>query len=240
MPGYILHLTAAKMALDKLQKIDMGFKDSRIQNDFFAGSLLPDTVNDNAQKDQSHFRNPMFHGNMVEYPDLQLFLKKYRSLLKDVSCLGYYFHLYVDRMFFKEYLPQIVIFLNQNHQETLLRKDVQWAYLNRTGQMIPIGDFFSGIWYYGDYTKMNTYLVEQYQLPVKLDIPAVNPGIEEVDYRDLEKVLMELQGYLEVSADKVRELKVFQVEHLLSYLEKVAEKFVVELGLLWNTGSETS
>lgn len=51
---------------------------------------------------------------------------------------------------------------------------------------------------------MNTYLVEQYQLPVTLDIPAVNPGIEEVDYRDLEKVLMELQGYLEVSADKVR------------------------------------
>ncbi|OLR59185.1 hypothetical protein BHF70_05835 [Anaerostipes sp. 494a] len=63
---------------------------------------------------------------------------------------------------------------------------------------------FKEIWYYDDDTKMNTYLVEQYQLPVTLDIPAVNPGIEEVDYRDLEKVLMELQGYLEVSADKVR------------------------------------
>ena len=63
---------------------------------------------------------------------------------------------------------------------------------------------FKEIWYYDDDTKMNTYLVEQYQLPVTLDIPAVNPRIEEVDYRDLEKVLMELQGYLEVSADKVR------------------------------------
>lgn len=226
MPGYILHLTAAKMALDMLQKTNEHFKDSKVQNDFLVGSLLPDAVNSNEEKNDSHFRNPVFHGNMVEYPDLDLFLEKYRKLLSDPSCLGYYFHLYIDRQFFKEYLPSIVAFSNKNGQSVEKKDEVVWVYIKGTKQKIPMKDFFSGRYYYGDYTKMNTYLVEKYRLPLNLNVCVENPGIEEVNYQNIQDVLQELKGYLGTPESAVEELKVFEIESLIDFLDWTTRCFV--------------
>ncbi len=226
MPGYILHLTAARMALDLLQKTNAGFGSPVIQNEFFVGNLLPDTVKNNIEKNKSHFRNPKFRGNMVEYPDLDMFLDKYRYLLGNISCLGYYFHLYIDRRFFKNYLPQIVVFTDENGQEKEKREEIVWAELKGTGQKVSIQDFFSEKYYYGDYTKMNTYLAKRYHLPMDLDICMENPGIEEVHYMETAETLRELQGYLKIPAKEIEELKVFHVEELLEFLRKEAEKFV--------------
>ena len=87
MPGYILHLTAAKMFwnLAKNRKLYN-------ENDFYVGNLLPDATSD---KKVSHFRNPEYYGNMIEYPDLDMFLEKYRNALDDSTAFGYYFHLYI-------------------------------------------------------------------------------------------------------------------------------------------------
>ena len=49
MPGYILHLTAARMYLDHLQSEDSLCCDPKQQNDFFAGNLLPDSVRDKSR-----------------------------------------------------------------------------------------------------------------------------------------------------------------------------------------------
>lgn len=215
MPGYILHLTAAKMALNRIEDID--------ENAFFIGNLLPDTVK---EKTASHFRNPKYRDNMVEYPDLKMFLKKYKHLLKDSSCLGYYFHLYIDRKFFKEYLPSVITFLNEEGKPVTRRNEVVWVQINRTKQRIPKQEFFSEAYYYGDYTKMNTYLVERYDLPLQPDVNVENPGIEEVNYADAEKVLKELKGYLTVPVRAVEQLRVFEVESLIRFLEKAAEEFM--------------
>ena len=100
MPGYIIHLTVAQMLLAKYtRKMDA--------NAFLFGNLLPDT---NLNKAVSHFRSPKRYGKRIEYPELEPFTQKYAHLLSanDDSCFGYYYHLYVDRMFFKEYLPRVV------------------------------------------------------------------------------------------------------------------------------------
>ena len=78
MPGFILHLTAGVMALNILQdhKFHMNAKE---RNDFLIGCLLPDATKN---KDASHFRNPKYHGNIVEYPDLELFNQKYDAWRK--------------------------------------------------------------------------------------------------------------------------------------------------------------
>lgn len=227
MPGYILHLTAAHMVLDMLPKSSELHHNSKAQNDFLIGSLLPDAVK---EKTASHFRHPDGRGNIVEYPDLDLFLRKYRHLMGNSSCLGYYFHLYIDRRFFREYLPEIVEFMDYEGRMTIRVTEVAWVHIRRTGEKIPVREFFSDKYYYGDYTNMNTYLVKRYHLPIQpgvLDINAENPGIEEVDYADIGRVLDELQEYLVVPADAINKLKVFDVEDLLKFLENVVEKFVV-------------
>lgn len=224
MPGYILHLTAAKMALSMVSKENRLYIQKE-QNAFLAGSLLPDTVK---EKKASHFRNPKYEKNMVEYPDTKLFLEKYEHLLLDSSCLGYYFHLYVDRKFFKEYLPQVITFYNEDYEVVWEREDVKWVCLKRTNQMFLKEDFFTDDYYYGDYTRMNTYLVKRYELPLVLNTNITNPGIAEVNYEDLSKIFEELQSYMGVSEAEVGKLQVFELEHLLAFLENIAREFLNE------------
>ena len=225
MPGYILHLTAAQMFLQMKQKDYEILMDPQERNAFLIGNLLPDTTK---IKDRSHFRNPKYHDHMVEYPETKWFEDKYQGILTQSSVLGYLFHLYIDRRFFKDYIPEIVEFRNENDQKELKREKVKYVFLKRTRERILKQDFFSEKYYYGDYTKMNTYLVERYHIPIRLDPDIENPGIEEVCYDDVRKVLGELEGYLKVPESAVKDIKVFDIEDLLSFLEKAVKEFCVQ------------
>ena len=107
MPGYILHLTAAQMFLKQTKKEQELFVNKQETNNFLIGNLMPDTTKDKAR---SHFRDPKYQGNMVEYPEISWFARKYHNILHDPSVMGYLFHLYIDRKFFKEYMPRIIEF----------------------------------------------------------------------------------------------------------------------------------
>lgn len=223
MPGYILHLTAAKMYLSRIKKEHALEMSKRDENDFLIGNLLPDTTKIKAR---SHFRDPRYHDRMVEYPETSWFVKKYHNILHDPSVMGYLFHLYIDRKFFKHYMPRIVEFRNEEDQMEVRRDKVKYVILKRTGEKISKEDFFSEQYYYGDYTKMNTYLVNRYQIPIHLlNAKVHNPGIEEISYEDVENVLGELEGYLDVSEDAVKYVKVFHIEDLLLFLEKCVEEY---------------
>lgn len=226
MPGYILHLTAAKMFLKRMNKEHILEMNKQDENDFLIGNLLPDTTKIKAR---SHFRNPKYYDRMVEYPETSWFVQKYQNILQDPSVMGYLFHLYIDRRFFKDYMPRIIEFRNDKDQIEVKRDQVKYVILKRTGERISKEDFFSEKYYYGDYTNMNTYLVHRYQIPMNLDPNVSNPGVEEVSYEDVKTVLKELQGYLRVSEDAVKSVKVFDVEDLLLFLEKSVEEYN-----LWN------
>lgn len=226
MPGYILHLTAAKMFLNRIRREHILEMSKQEENDFMIGNLLPDTTKIKAR---SHFRDPKYYDRMVEYPETTWFVEKYHNILYDPSVMGYLFHLYIDRKFFKNYMPRIIEFQNEDNQIEVKRDKVKYVILKRTGEKILKEDFFSEKYYYGDYTNMNTYLVHQYEIPINLNPQVTNPGVEEVSYQDVEKVLKELEGYLKVSEDAVKNVKVFDVEDLLLFLEQCVEEYN-----LWN------
>lgn len=215
MPGFILHMTAAQMLLKKYNlSIDTPA--------FEVGNLIPDSVSD---KTASHFRHPRRQEKLMVYPDLNLFLDKYKLLLNDSSCQGYYFHLFVDRIYAKEYIPQIVSFYDANGQEASDRKDITHALIKRTGELVPVKTFFSDEYYYGDFTKLNTYLMNRFNLCITLKDNVKNPGIEEVDYRDIAEIEKQLHGYLDVSEEAVNDLRVFEPESLIQFLEDTVDMF---------------
>ena len=81
MPGYILHLTAAQMFLKQTKKEQELFVNKQETNNFLIGNLMPDTTKD---KGRSHFRDPKYQGNMVEYPEISWFARKYHNILHDM------------------------------------------------------------------------------------------------------------------------------------------------------------
>ena len=107
MPGFILHLTSAKMLLNQLPDHPHFPYMIASENDFMTGSLLPDAT---ANKNRTHFRNLLYADKMMLWPDLKRFLSSYQNQLANDLYLGYYFHLYIDKSFFKDYIPQIVSF----------------------------------------------------------------------------------------------------------------------------------
>lgn len=224
MPGYILHLAAARMYLDHLPSEDPLSFDPIQQNDFFAGNLLPDSVRD---KSRSHFRDPAYRDRMIEWPHPDWFRQKYRNLMRDAGCRGYWFHLYIDRRFFRDYIPRVAEFLDESGTVTDRRDETAYVLVKKSGERVPLSRYLSEEYYYGDYTRMNTWLAEKYHLPKTLETPE-NPGIEEVDYRDLKEVLEELRGYWGVPEEAALRLKVFDREDLLEFLEKAAVEAVFE------------
>lgn len=215
MPGFILHLTAAKILLNK-------YKISVDENAFNVGNLLPDVVKD---KTESHFRDMQYKNKMVQYPSLPLFLEKYASYLNDSSVLGYYYHLYIDYKFITEFYPKTLKYLNENMQTETEKENVKWAYICKTGKIVSVEDFLSEEYYYGDFTRMNTWLIEKYQLSYPANTQIDNPGIEEVDYQDIENVLNQLKSYEKVPVDAIEHLQVFDLGELLMFLENAAQEW---------------
>ena len=79
---------------------------------------------------------------MIEYPETSWFIKKYKHLLSNSSVVGYLFHLYIDRRFFKDYMPRIVEFRNVQDEREERRDMVKDVLLKRTGQRLSKWDFF--------------------------------------------------------------------------------------------------
>ena len=136
MPGYILHITAAKILFQKWE----GLCNAIDPDAFQVGNLIADSVTD---KTYSHFRHPDRSKKLMVYPDLDLFLNKYGHLLSDDSCLGYYYHLFIDRIYAKDYIAQIVDFHDIHGQKASDRSDITHALIKRTGELVPIKTFFS-------------------------------------------------------------------------------------------------
>ncbi len=221
MPGYILHLTAAEIFLQSMEKRGReAVWTEREKTDFRAGNLMPDTVK---EKSSSHFRSRETAGDIVQYPVLPDFLKKYERLLRDKSCLGYYFHLYVDCRFFSEFLETIVRFYDREGREEKLKERICTAEILKSQTLVTPRDFFSEKYYYGDYTKMNTWLTEHYRLSFEFPRIPENPGIEEVDYADLYRICAELKTYTQVPKEAVADLRVFDLERLIAFLERIAD-----------------
>ena len=192
-------------------------------NDFLIGNLLPDATD---QKELSHFRNPVYRDKMMVFPDLTRFTAKYDSLLSDSSVLGYYFHLYIDRRFFKDFIPEIVDFYDETGQITDIKEEIVTVYIRNFQTYIPFEKYLTEEYYYGDYTRMNTYLVNRYCIPLDLNPNVTNPGIAEIQYENVQQVLDLLHHFLSVPPEAAQDLKVFPLEELLAALEQYVEEFL--------------
>ena len=227
MPGYILHLTAAKMYLDRLtyeDSEDLLCRDLKQQNDFYIGNLLPDTVTSREAKAVSHFRDPAYKECMMEWPHPDRFIEKYSDRMGEAVYRGYLFHLYIDRCFFRDYIPEVAGFYDVHGKETGIRDEIAEVCLKKSGACVPLKSYLSEEYYYGDYTKMNTRLCRQFSLPAELKAGA-DPGIEEADYSGIGRILDELERFRQVPESAVEDLKVFDLDSLIGFLKNAVLAF---------------
>lgn len=227
MPGYTMHLAEAAMLLPKLKKLY--HTDEKWENRFLLGTLLPDTKI-RGDKKESHFWAAEDLDKMARAPKIELFLDKYGSRLPEPCLLGYYAHLYLDSKYVTDFWPDMLAFFDANGQEAEKTTEITMVHVAKTGENVPIKDFYSVEYYYGDYNRMNKYFFDRYPIRVPVYEEGFDPGIDEVKMKHMHRVLGELDMLArELDHPFPGPVRVFDVEAFDRFIARNAEEFLEKL-----------
>lgn len=228
MPGYVIHLTEAEMIRRQLEKKGLGIaKDKKWYNSFFYGALLPD-ASIKEYKAESHFWDKKLKDRIVMVPRLEVFQEKYENLFTDPVVGGYFAHLHLDYYFFTEYLMRMVVFLNAHGEKEEHLSQVREACIVKSGKCVSIQDFFSEKYLYGDYTKLNTYLIKAFDLNGMVDCSNVSTIlVKEAQPENMQNVIDKLGKFISIGRkQQVESLNVFTIDSLIEFLEKASREIV--------------
>lgn len=229
MPGYIIHLTEAKLIENRIfskniisQSVKEDWKEL-----FEYGTLLPDATK-KENKLRTHFIGEREKNAIIRVPDLFVFISQYSSNLTKPLVCGYFAHLYLDYMFFNKFLPRYVTFFDTYGKEEESLSEVSYAWIHKEQKKVAWREFFSEEYLYGDYTKLNWYFIDKYHLKIPRNLSnqiCLENIIQEAAECDYGIVVNKLSRFLVKENKFCNDLKVFSKEELERFLEDIAEKF---------------
>ncbi len=264
MASFVIHTISAEQLLKEIESI-YGVELSNEQvNRFLLGNLIVDSLkldmtipsNLNGQelvdykmelkrknrqeKVSTHFRNPDNEDNVLKLPEPQIFVDKYKELLKkDISVLGYLFHLYTDRLFFSYLFPKTFISLKEDGTVATKEKESHTIHILKNNEVVLDKIFWTGtspLSIYSDYTILNKLLLEHFgtlfdsnELLKYANSDFKNPGIEEVDYNKIIEIINRTQIFIDESYTIPETvLNVFDEDLVKEFIHLVATSFLKE------------
>ncbi len=227
MPGYTMHLAEASQLLPKLGKY-YPVADPVWRNRFLIGTLLPDTKIREG-KQYTHFWNPDDLVRLARAPEMARFYRKYGARLEEPCMLGYWAHLYLDTCYVNSYWPSMLTFYDENGRESDRMDEIRQVRIAKSGELVPVGRFYSVDYYYGDYNRMNGYFFGKYPIEVPVWDEDLDPGMEEVEIRHMHRVLGEMEQ-LVASLPATKEEGVRQAEQAKAFDVPDFDRFIMENG----------
>lgn len=260
MASFVIHHIAGEQFLKELEgKYGITLTEEE-KNNFLLGNLIVDStrlkkqIPDGLTEDErkawkrefqklvqeekvaTHFRDKEDYRLCIQVPNLKTFLEKYQTLLEqDFSVLGYFYHLYTDKLFFNDLFCAAFDTLDQNLSHTDYVDELKFMFIKKSGKTEKQEDVWahdSSVSIYQDYTVMNRLLLEYYN--VTFDADALlesskkfhNPGIAEVDYENIGSVISKTKRYIGESYQTEGSLHVFTEEQVKNFIQLVAGGFI--------------
>lgn len=235
MPGYIMHLAAAKLAIDKLGICDF---DRTIK--IYAGSVIADAM-PRQEKCMSHVWTKDTMKYLKRTPDTDFFLKQYPQGIVDELIAAYYAHLYMDKKFVDEYWEKHFEFYNDDMKPEEGYDAVTVVRIVDKNIRLRRCDFLSDEYYYGDYTRLLPYIACKYELGNIFDENNLQDFADMIKSLDYSGISEYCGNYSEVllikmfenvynvvkngdnSYKKIPELKVFALEELEKLIDETSE-----------------
>ena len=254
MPSYVIHHIAGS---NLLKKIENGYRlDNDKKGLFLLGNLIPDSskvfgnetdpekrkklkdehMNEFQQeKVSTHFRRREDEYKNVQLPYLEDFMEKYGNIISNPAVLGYYYHLYTDLHFFKDVFDETFKCLTENGTVSDNWADTKKYQILKNGNLVNCNAFWSHEYIYGDYTKINKLLLDYYNVTFNEEELRqylklfTNPGIDEVDFKNILSVFNETNGYIKESMEcKDMTLNVFNKDNIINFIDYISNKFIDE------------
>lgn len=200
MASAIIHICVAK-EMNKKLNVD--------EKKLFLGSIAPDISKQIGEtKEKSHFLTT----SKEDVPNIIEFLEKYKKQLTDPFLLGYFIHLYTDKLWFDEFIRQRV------YENSIKLID---------GTIISSSEEEITKFIYNDYTNINISLIDYYHLDLslfyeELELPKVK--MEEIPIQKL-PILIEKMGII-IENSKEEKSYIFDISLIVDFIEYATEKIL--------------
>lgn len=204
MASSIIHLAIAKKVAEKV--------DIENKKDYYLGSIAPDIAKQiGTSRDESHF----IINSEEDIPNIRLFVKRYPTFKYNSFNLGYFTHLYTDKVWTKDVISNIV----SNNSIKLLDGTIMNTTTEEIQQMI-----------YSDYTNLNVEIIDEYNLDLSLfyenfEIP--NTNIREIPVNRLD-ILINKMGII-IENSKENKAYTFDSYLIKEFINKTSEEIINEL-----------
>lgn len=203
MASAIIHLCVAKKVNEHLKMNE---------KELFLGSIAPDISKQIGEsKDKSHFLNT----KDSDVPNIFSFLEKYKDSLNKPFNMGYFIHLYTDKIWFAEFLKSK---LYENCLKLIDGTAINVSYKEKLRLI------------YNDYTSLNVYLLDQYNLDLSLFYePLVIPdsNIDEIPLDKLQ-VLLDQMSLIVMNSTKEKAY-VFDEVAINEFIDYCSNKIIKKI-----------
>lgn len=204
MASTIIHLAVAKKVREKI-KINN-------ERDYYLGSIAPDLAKQiGTSRIESHF----LINTKEDTPNLKIFKKRYPTYPNNSFNLGYFIHLYTDKLWTEEFLPKFI----QNNSIKLLDGTIINTTEEEMLQMI-----------YSDYTNLNIQIIDQYHLDLSIfyeDFIIPKTTIKEIPVDKLD-ILINKMGLL-IENSKEEKTYTLDIYSITNFIDKTANRILNEL-----------
>ena len=203
MASAIIHLAVAK-TLEKNLNIEN-------KKDYYLGSIAPDIskqIGENKQK--SHF----LINSRDDIPNIELFINKYPNFKENSFDLGYFIHLYTDKIWFSRFMPNI--WSGSGSCIKLLDGTI----INSTPEEIQK-------LIYQDYTNLNVKLLDEYKIDLSLfyeDFQIPNTKLDEIPIDKL-NILIDKMGLI-IENSKEEKAYTFDTFLILQFIDEVSQEIL--------------
>ena len=203
MASAIIHHAVAK-TLEKNLNIEN-------KKDYYLGSIAPDIskqIGENKQK--SHF----LINSRDDIPNIELFINKYPNFKENSFDLGYFIHLYTDKIWFSRFMPNI--WSGSGSCINLLDGTI----INSTPEEIQK-------LIYQDYTNLNVKLLDEYKMDLSLfyeDFQIPNTKLDEIPIDKL-NILIDKMGLI-IENSKEEKAYTFDTFLILQFIDEVSQEIL--------------
>lgn len=206
MASAIINLAVAKELKKYLNVSD--------EKDYYLGAIAPDISKQIGQdRDISHF----IINTKKDNPNINLFISRYPNFKYNSFSLGYFIHLYTDKLWFNGFLDKIVT----NNSIKLLDGTSINATEEEISNMI-----------YSDYTNINSKVIEEYDMNLSLfyeEFKMPKTLITEIPIEKLDILIDKMGIIIENSKEeKVYTFDIDQVKDFIDNSVKVIQKVLKE------------
>lgn len=202
MASSVIHMAVAN-EINKKLKLD--------NRSMLIGSIAPDIAKHLGEsKNKSHFIK-----DEEDIPVMEDFVSKYYYYLNNPFVLGYYIHLYTDYLWFKYFMTEI---------------NFGSFFKNTKGENIPCNkDSFKRL-LYDDYTNVNIYIIDKYNLDLSIfygEVPILENIIKEIPMNNI-NLIINKTSYI-IMRSKTMKTVVFNNSEIDRFIKTSADIILSEI-----------